>query len=120
MTKRLDGKEMLGCWVSSDLIRAITEWRQRKENQGKSKTDFVVAAALEKLEAENIPHDRAMILLDGRSKLQTPDAKTITSGRADARASSVASGKAHKLAKEVLKRATDHPKDDPGSSPKAG
>ena len=78
MTKRFDGKKMLGCWASPNLLRAILEWRQRPANVGKTNTDFLLVAAMEKLDAEQIPYDRALVLQDGRSKLDLSKAQPVS------------------------------------------
>jgi len=65
--QRADGKRLIGAQATSELWAAVDKWIDR--NPGKTVTDFVLAALVEKLEREKIPISRAEAFRDHRARV---------------------------------------------------
>ena len=66
MGDRAAGKKLIGAQATAELRAAVDEWLRR--NRGKSVTDFVLEACMEKLDREKISYDRATAVFDGRHR----------------------------------------------------
>jgi len=64
--QRAEGKKLIGAQASAELWAGVDEWLVR--NPGKTVTDFVLAASLEKLERSGIDVDQADVLRDRRGR----------------------------------------------------
>ena len=65
--QRAEGKKMIGAHVSAELWRGVDLWLQR--NVGKTVTDFVVAACVEKLDQSGIEINEEAVLRDHRGRV---------------------------------------------------
>jgi hypothetical protein len=62
--QRAEGKNLVAAYVSAQLLAGILIWME--ENPGKTKTDFLILAIIEKLEREGFPINRTEAFKDGR------------------------------------------------------
>ena len=67
MKVRAGGKRLLGAQVTQEIHSAVDEWLRK--NPRKTVTDFLVEAAMEKLDAEKIPYDKEAAIIDGRRRI---------------------------------------------------
>jgi hypothetical protein len=67
--QRATGKRMIGAQASPELWDAIDQWLRK--NPVKTRTDFLIDACLEKLDANGIPIDTVAVLKDRRGRLPT-------------------------------------------------
>ena len=67
MKVRAGGKRLLGAQVTQEIHSAVDEWL--RQNPRKTVTDFLVEAAMEKLDAEKIPYDKEAAIIDGRRRI---------------------------------------------------
>jgi len=65
--QRADGKRLIGAQATAELWAGVDIWLS--QNPGKTVTDFVLAALVDKLEQEEIPISRADAFRDNRARL---------------------------------------------------
>lgn len=69
-TKRAAGKKLIGAQASAAIWQGVDRWLRK--NSGKSVSDFVLEACVEKLENEGIPFDKHAAMFDGRHRVPPP------------------------------------------------
>jgi hypothetical protein len=65
--QRAEGKKLIGAQASAELWRGVDDWLSK--NPGKTVTDFVLAALLEKLAREGVSVDSVLALRDKRGRM---------------------------------------------------
>lgn len=76
---RSPNKRLLGFQAGPEIWEGVYAWLERPENYGKTQSDFLLAASMEKLAMENIPVDRRAAMQDGRTRpYPAPGTKSYT------------------------------------------
>jgi hypothetical protein len=68
--QRAEGKTLIAARAPDELWDAVDSWLLK--NPGKTVTDFVLAASIEKLQREGIEVDAVAVLRDRRGRLPAP------------------------------------------------
>lgn len=68
--QRAPGKKLIGAQASPELWNAVDRWLE--ENRGKTVSDFVLNACIEKLDREGIEINAHEVLRDRRARLPAP------------------------------------------------
>jgi len=74
--KRSSGKKLIGAQASPELRAAIDRWLVL--NPGKSVTNFLLAACVEKLKSEKIPVEAVDIFRDLRARKPTYPTRSVS------------------------------------------
>lgn len=109
--QRSRNKKLIGAQASKELWDGVDAWLS--VNRGRSVTDFVLLAAIEKLERDGIKIDREAALRDMRFRYPLNGPRGFALNEANSKVASALEVGAKLALEEVQRR---HPKSPPSSS----